>query len=639
MIVSARIHPGIGVARIGDSEQEFLIGPEIQGATSSESLRDDDGALKRQAARFRVYGYDEDDNVVAELTSESAEISWTVHVANRKAQWYRFTAALDVPEAAATDNRCIRRNREIKDAARQSLVIDPGPKSIAGISQAGQPEFGLDGGRFKGVDVSLGELRTDERGRLLVLSGPGRSESPSLAPLVIDGDDDSFNNADDWFDDSSDGPVNARVVVDGREIPVEGAWVVVAPPNYAPDVISWRTMTDLLLDLYVDNGWLPKPTPVRFFADVFPILQRLSNLQWVNAGFAALFGRGRPMDFDAPQFVEKLAAPPTGDGADPYRDLRQQLFNAFRPLTSPVHEPRLWPWIYGDAFGSFGQASPRNSLALPKLQAWILDQWRDGTFVRDEAQVPVAAIEDVPLSEQPGMLDRTAMAYCLADAFHPGCELTWPMRHLSLYKSPFRIHQRPDDQPEVDLGPQLTPTNALGLSGPLHAQPPGGLTRWMALPWQADTAFCRSGYQPDYDPYVPTFWPARVPNQVLSQECYEIAVDTSRPMDERLAAYNTREHWLRLVIEPNAGTAVVMQRMVDQFSAMGVIEARPGVSDHPDLPEVMLVENISPAVAEALAAMGLEAGLAPVAPAPVARAGWSSTEQLEEFRRLRVRDR
>jgi hypothetical protein len=636
MIVSARIHPGIGVARIGDSKSEFLIGPEVQGALSPESLRDQDGALKRQAARFRVYGYDEDGEVVAELTSDSADITWTVHVANRKAAWYRFTAALDIPEAVGTT--CIRRNSDVQPESRHTLVIDPGPKSIAGNDQKGKSEFGLDGGKFKDVDVSLGELQTDSLGRLLVLSGRGRSESPGHAPLLTS-DGDSFNNADDWFDDTCDGPVTAQVAIDGREIPVVGAWVVVAPPNYAPDVISWRTITDLLLDLYVSDGWLDKPTPVRFYADVFPVLQRLSNLQWVNAGFAALFGRGRPMDFDDQQFVDKLAAPPTSDGADPYRELRQQLFNAFRPMGSAVHEPRLWPWIYGDAFGSFGAASPRNSLALPTLQEWILDQWRDGNFARDDKPSAAASIEEVPLADQPSMLDHAAMAYCLADAFHPGCELTWPMRHLSLYQSPFRIRARPDDQPEVDLGDVLTPTIALGLSGPLHAQPPGGLTRWMALPWQADTAFCRSGYQPDYDPYVPTFWPARVPNQVLSEKCYQIAIDTTRPLHERIAAYNTRDHWLRVVTQPGAGTAEVMQRMVDRFAEMGVVERREGVSDHPELPEIMLVENIPPAVAEALAQAVPAARLAPAPPAPVARAGWASAEQFEEFRSIRIRDR
>ena len=243
----------------------------------------------------------------------------------------------------------------------------------------------------------------------------------------------------------------------------------------------------------------------------------------------------------------------------------------------------------------------------------------------------------MPLAEQPGILDRAALTYCLADAFHPGCELTWPMRRISLYTSMFRIQHRAAGEPEPDIGPQLTQRNALGLNGPLYAQPPGGLTRWMALPWQGDTAYCRSGYQPAYDPYVPTFWPARVPNQVLTEGNYKIAIDTSKPRAERIAAYNRRDHWLRAVTQDNAGIAEVMQRMIDQFGDMGVVEARERKLDDPELPDVMYVENISPHVAEALRAAGIAAGLLPPPPEWLARAGWASEEQLEAFRSIRIR--
>jgi hypothetical protein len=61
--------------------------------------RDSVGALKREAARFRIYGYNAAGLVVRELISENADINWSVHVANRKAQWYQFQAALDIPDA------------------------------------------------------------------------------------------------------------------------------------------------------------------------------------------------------------------------------------------------------------------------------------------------------------------------------------------------------------------------------------------------------------------------------------------------------------------------------------------------------------------------------------------------------------
>src|SRR3954469_19570345 len=130
-IVEARIHPGIGVARIGNSP-EYFAGPETPYPPPPEAggYRDAQGRLKRQAARFRVYGYDASGAVVAELTSANAEIAWTVHVANKKAAWYDFDAALDLPEAV--DLKSTRRNAPIKVKGRDALVIDPGSRSVSG---------------------------------------------------------------------------------------------------------------------------------------------------------------------------------------------------------------------------------------------------------------------------------------------------------------------------------------------------------------------------------------------------------------------------------------------------------------------------------------------------------------------------
>ena len=48
-------------------------------------------------------------------------------------------------------------------------------------------------------------------------------------------------------------------------------------------------------------------------------------------------------------------------------------------------------------------------------------------------------IEEVPLAEQGEMLTRAALEFCLADAFHPGCEMTWPVRTWTMYMQPFRF--------------------------------------------------------------------------------------------------------------------------------------------------------------------------------------------------------
>lgn len=277
-IVRCAIHPAIGVARVGNSEDGWFYGPEVADPPAADIRhhRDSCGKLERQAARFRVYGYDADGNVVRELTASDAEIAWSVELANLKAAWYQFDRALDIPEAKGT--KVPLRNANVKD--RSTLAIQPGPREISGRSS---PPVSFDTGRFLGESVYLGELRTDESGRLIVLGGRGVSNSPEGKPLSAE----QFNNVDGWHDDTSDGPVRVTVVVGGRTIPCEPAWVVVAPPNFAPDVKGWRTMYDLRVDVARTSGALPLPERPSFSRDILHILTRLSGLQWVNAGFAA----------------------------------------------------------------------------------------------------------------------------------------------------------------------------------------------------------------------------------------------------------------------------------------------------------------------------------------------------------------
>ena len=643
VIARAAIHPAIGVARIGDSETEYLVGPEVVEPEPQppEFYRDKAGALKRQAVRFRIYGYNASGAVVRELTPDNADIEWTVHLANKKAQWYQFQAALDIPDAVTLS--VPRRNAAIKFPDRGQLAIDPGPRSISGKSVSGGKEHLFDTGTFKGTAVPLGEIRTDKAGRLIVLGGTGRSASPSNAPIFDPADPDSFNNANDWYDDISDGPVSATVSINGRPIPVEDAWVSVAPPDYSPNTVAWRTLYDLLVDVYIECGWMQMPQQVSFVNDILPVLRRLSNLQWVNKGFATMFGKGCPMDFNNDEFIRRLAQPPQGK-SDPFGELRQIIFNSFRPLYPKVKVPpiwpRLWPWIYGDAYGSFTIDAADNNLTLASVQETLLRRWVAGDFVNDWPLTtpPAPSLDKVPLAEQPAMLDKAALHFCLADVFHPGCELPWAVRHASMFYKPFRIRRRPAGQPEPSYGDSLNQQIALRPGGPLYEQGPGDLTRWMALPWQGDTAFCRSGYDFEYDPFVPTFWPARVPNQVLTEEDYQTVINTSLPRADRLKAFNHRPSWLRGVTHPSAPAPKVMMRMVAHFGALGVVVPRPGLKNDPDFPEVILVELLFASELKERA-MEVSRFLADP-PRPLTRAeiaGWASEEQHREFRSIRVR--
>lgn len=78
-----KIFPPIGVARIGNntstSPGDFYVGPEIPGTVivPPNGYKDSSGKVRRQAARFRIYGW-ENGVFMGEITSSVADITWTV---------------------------------------------------------------------------------------------------------------------------------------------------------------------------------------------------------------------------------------------------------------------------------------------------------------------------------------------------------------------------------------------------------------------------------------------------------------------------------------------------------------------------------------------------------------------------------
>ena len=546
-IVSVAIYPSIGVARVGNSPGEFFYGPEVPGAEpiDADRFRDRQGRIKRQAARFRLYGLDASGEVVREITAKDAEITWSVHVANTKAAWFQFDLAMDIPAAmgggGAKATVSVLRNPQVNLGDREKLVIDPGPRTIsgAGTNEHGRDrEYAFDTGKFAGKPVYLGELRTDEGGRLIFLGGRGLSGSIDNIPVQPG----QFANTPGWHDDIADGPVDAVVKIGGRTLHAVGAWVLSAPPDYAPGIPAFVTGYDLIHEVATKLDPSLAPARPRFSAQIYPLLERFSRSQWVNAGFFREFGWGSPMDFSRPELIARLNDP--GPQSLP---LRTAIFDRFRKADYSVMQADAWPGIYGEAVVfDITATDPRVWMAVLEIQYDWLRRWAEGDFEGDGMPAP-RAWEDMTPAEQAAGLDRGVLDHTIGGPFHPGAEFTWPMRQPMLYDAPFRVKRRRGPAPDLPL--QLTSEVALASGGPLDGSGPGDLTRWMACPWQTDTSSCLSAYRPYGGEYLPTFWPARVPNDVLTQEDYDILVDPARSPAEK-------ERSVQLVTPPEVAARI-----------------------------------------------------------------------------------
>ena len=545
MIAYARIYPGIGFARVGNSVDQFILGPEVPGrpVDAGGRFKDRQGRIKRQTARFRVYGFDADGTVRQELTAADADITWAVHLANRKAAWYEFRGAAAEAAANAPDGTPLPwRNATVPDHDRASLVIDPGPRSISGASQQGGARF--ETGTFLDRPVYLGELRTDETGRLLVLGGMGRSESIDGSSPVTD-----YANNDGWFDDTSDGPVTATVVLKtGQQVPVTASsWVVVGPPDYAPAVESLVTLYDVQIAAARAAGWLPEPPRVSFTRDAFPVLARAVGIRWVNDLARRGHGQGAAGDLLNPATLARLASTSAAN-----RPARHRVFARLRNpnLTGAdaVKQANLnyMPQLSGDdGFTTGGE--PGTWFALLPHQYEMMRRWADGDFDADWAGVPEVpqSLAQLAVAEQPHALDRAAAEACIGGPFFPGIEMTYPSRDPELYVEPHRL--RPDLEP-------------------------GDITKRMAVPWQADFYECRTRW-----------WPAQRPDEVITQAEYETVLralaEEDDPDTPRSAVKDLRlttEPWDRgLGQDPNAGPAAGDNDMVTAWSELGILRPLP----------------------------------------------------------------
>ncbi|NRA11274.1 MAG: hypothetical protein HRT57_04885, partial [Crocinitomicaceae bacterium] len=615
-----RIHPAIGIARVGNSE-EFYLGPEtmagMEGETdsdpmgglpivpgtenqtiTSDHIRDNDGQLKRQAARFKIYDYSDSDiskyptgagteikvgsviNVDGSPKTVSS-IMWQVHLANKKSNsWIepkQGVSAYDnatqqtpivrnidfpsLPKMVEGEDQTCTNSQDVLDSnlRREKLVIDAGPlvvqygetESVA-FTAAQQNQYIASGSVITDVTYptqfpvypdgldktekieSLGDMHTDDQGRLIVVGAYGKASGFEDAGVYSDSVD--LNNAvnnDGWYDDTADGPVTAIIVLDdGAEtLEVQGsAWVITSDPSYAPQVPN---VVSLWEDQY--NAWVEKfdlepsmfdpknTTPITKEDDPFylglgynpdyqpdynnqirPILNAAHLQKWATNLVSA--GQG------AHDTVGQQGVKPE------WTQIMSYLRNPNIPNNENEQNGTRMPLSLGDSVlddPSNPESRVQDFLAFSRTQYFLMYQWlvtqnaKEGTILGAGEK-----------------LDRNILANCLGGRFSPGIEMTFIVRNVELYKNwiedgqhtaagPFRINMEQMDYSNLEspaLGVGFTPDNVTPVE-------PGDICKFMSIPWHTDYNSCAT-HTTGNDQSMMTYWswPAQRPDAVYVAE-------------------------------------------------------------------------------------------------------------------------
>jgi hypothetical protein len=528
---------------------------------TNRDVRDSSGRLKRQAARFRIFAYPNDavdrypTGAGTEITIGSqvgdkrvGDIVWTVHVANKKANSYLLEAPgttsmytlLQYENGLTPPLRNVGVDEWAASPERvRKLTIDPGPRAIKGTT-TGRVDLGRDSEASfgRGADIvsvsdypasfpedsfaplyepagsidTLGELLTEQSGRLHVIAASGRAVAWSAAekgphyPLPSDVDNDG------WFDDTGDGPVNATLVfTDGSTADVTGGWVVSTDPGFAPQTLNVISLWDDIYDTWVRKLNL-EPTLCKdgrfqcdykpdFAQHLAPIFQATRVQRWnTNLPHGAI---------EAHDAVGSITE--RDDSAKTILAGLQYVRNPNRLAENEISAP-LMPLSLGDS----GQAM----LAVSKTQYFFLEQWDGGSV----------STTDRPALGPGEYLDKASLINCLGGRFSPGIDMTFPVRLPETWRTewqlhgPFRVRQKALDYTEL-------PAEGLPLLSegyvPHHPDggglEPGDHSKFMSIPWHTDYNSCAT-HEPDPNPPENTTlfwsWPAQRPVAV------NVATDT-----------------------------------------------------------------------------------------------------------------
>jgi hypothetical protein len=364
------------------------------------------------------------------------------------------------------------------------------------------------------------------------------------------------------------------------------------------------------------------------------MLYRLYRMQWVNLG-----------DFLAPSFrevIEKI----TDEGKLQYLfkknpkgeagAVREKIFNLFRNPAYPIlNEPiipsssttgidnrgvgtteLMLPYYPGDGINYPG--SPAQWFAIPPLLYEQLKKWMEGDF--KPMRLPSSDIDaigevfrkqylDAAKDERkkPLLMTRAVLETLYGGGFHPGVELTWPMRHDLIYAENVEVYEdvtenfglfglreirinaaTPAEQQNIyynDFGLEMISEDIRESMDHNHKKhwlwkiTPGDLTKWMGIPWQSDAGSCQNVYVDKQYP-IPAWWAANLPVHVLPEESYQKLRDPKILADTKKNIFANREDWLHTAntgfigYHAEGGYLNGLINMVYEWNQIGMVTGR-----------------------------------------------------------------
>lgn len=502
----------------------------------ANDFRDSEDNPLRQAARFRLFVYEqpqtqypsEDGGKEIQIGDvidgkKVVDIIWTVHLANKKNNNYTITDTINGVHSEygieSYENghvppvRNPQYGNDLSDPTRRGqLVIDAGPRAIASSSngqsvvafdQATTPSYAY-GGQITtqdnypvsfpddhfdmfnplGTIDSLGDMTIEAgTGRLIVAGGFGKASGIKDANGNPPNLCDAIDN-DSWFDDTSDGSVNAMVVFDdGSTSEAIHGWVVCTDPGYAPQTRNVVSTWDDIYNTWVEslgispeifaNGQYSDDYQPGFYQDILPIFHGAMLQQWnTNLPQQAIKGH---------HYMASIT--PSDNPSEKLPNLQELIRDPNDP--SEFDEGVKMPLALGDAQKSF--------LALTPTQYHMVSQWYAEKFV-----------ENRPTLSPGEQLDRVTMENCLGGRYSPGIDLTFIVRDVNLYNQnwqgetgPFRINQQALDYSQADKNKPFLQEGYVPLR--TAAVEPGDLCKFMSQPWHTDYNSCAT-HLPDPNP-------------------------------------------------------------------------------------------------------------------------------------------